>query len=71
MTFEVGHHTMLIVKSFKEIIQFYSVIGKKNKYNNREIPNLGSTDNARISVNLVSGIIRLPSGWDFPDCMGD
>ena len=24
-----------------------------------------STDNAGNSVNLVSGIIRLPSGWDF------
>ena len=31
----------------------------------REIPTLGSTDNAGIEVCLVSGIIRLPSGWDF------
>ena len=31
----------------------------------REIPILGSTDNAGNEVNLVSGIIRLPSGWDF------
>ena len=31
----------------------------------REIPTLGSTDNAGNEVNLVSGIIRLPSVWDF------
>ena len=31
----------------------------------REIPTLRSTDNAGNSVNLVSGIVRLPSGWDF------
>ena len=44
---------------------FY-VIGKKNNQTSvsdadREIPNLGSTDNAGNSVNLVSGIFRLPS----------
>ena len=30
-----------------------------------------STVNARNLVNLVSGIIRLPSGWDFTVCIGD
>ena len=30
---------------------------------NREIPTLRSTDNAGNSVNLVIGIIRLPSGF--------
>ena len=30
----------------------------------RDIPILEATDNAENSVNLVSGIIRLPSGWD-------
>ena len=32
---------------------------------------IGTTDNAGNSVNLVSGIIRLPSGWDFSLCIGD
>ena len=54
----------------------FNVISKK--YNqtsgsdaDREIPTLGSTDNVGNSVNLVSGIIRLPSGWDFSICIGD
>ena len=39
----------------------FNVIGKKNNQSSvsnadREIPNLGSTDNAGNSVNLVSGI---------------
>ena len=43
----------------------FHVIGKKNNQTSvfdadREIPNLGSTDNAKNSVNLVAGIIRLP-----------
>ena len=38
---------------------------------NREIPIVGSTDNAGKSVNLVSGIIGLPLGWDFSACIGD
>ena len=37
----------------------------------REIPTHGSTDNAGNSVNLVSGIIRLPSGWNFSVCIRD
>ena len=45
-------------------------IGKKNNQTSvsdadGEIPTLGSTDNAGNWVSLVSGIIRLPSGWDF------
>ena len=54
----------------------FNVIGKK--YNqtlasdaDREIPTLGSTDNAGNSVNLVSSIIRLPWGWDFLICIDD
>ena len=35
----------------------------------REIPTLKSTDNAGNSVNLVSGIIRLPSGRDISVCI--
>ena len=43
-----------------------NVMGKKNNQTlvfnaDREIPTLGSTDNAGNSINLVSGIIRLPS----------
>ena len=29
------------------------------------------TNNAGNTVNLVSGIIRLPSGWDFSVCIRD
>ena len=38
---------------------------------NSEIPILGSTNNAGNSVNFVSGIVRLSSGWDFLVCIGD
>ena len=45
----------------------FNVMDKKNNQTSvsdadREIPTLGSTDNAGNSVNLVSGIIRLPLG---------
>ena len=48
----------------------FNVIGKKNNQisvsnADREILTLGSTKNAGNSVNLVSGIIRLPSGLEF------
>ena len=48
----------------------FNVIGKKNNETlvsdaDREIPTLGATNNAENSVNLVSSIIQLPSGWDF------
>ena len=47
------------------MILIFNVIGKKNNQTSvsdadREIPTLGSTDNARNSVNLVSGINRYP-----------
>ena len=66
MTFGVGHCTTLIVNIlFKTLI--FPIIGKKNNQSSvsdaeRKIPTLGSTDNASNSVNIVSGIIRLPSG---------
>ena len=47
------------------------MIGKKNNQSSsvsdvdQEIPTLGSMDNAGNEVNLISGIILLPSGWDF------
>ena len=75
MTFGVGHHTTLIVNiRFKTLS--LPIRGKKNNQSSvsdadREIPTLGSTDNAGNSVNLLSGIIRLPSGWDFSVCIGD
>ena len=57
-------------------LENFNVIGKK--YNqtlvsdaDREIPTLGSTDNAGNSVNLVSINIRLPSGWNFLICIDD
>ena len=54
----------------------FNVIGKKNDQTlvsdaDREIPSIGSTDNAGNSVNLVSSIICLPSGWDFLICIED
>ena len=54
----------------------FNVIGKKNNQTSasdadQEIPTLGTTDNAGNSVNLVSGISRLPSGWDFSICIED
>ena len=69
MTFDVRRHTTLIVNNlFKTSI--FQRIGKKNNQSSvsdadREISTLGPTDNAGNSVNLVSSIIRLPSGWDF------
>ena len=70
-------HKMSKRKELMTIINiFFNVIGKKNKQTSvsdadREIPTLGSMDDAGSSVNLVSGIIRLPSGWDFSVCIGD
>ena len=60
----------------KELIRFHSIIGKKNNLSSisdadQEIPTLGSTDNAGNSVNLVAGIVSLPSGWDFSVCIRD
>ena len=52
----------------------FNVIGKKHNQTSvsdadREMPTLRSMDNAGNSVNLVSSIIRLPSGWDFSVCI--
>ena len=69
MTFGVGHRTTLTVNIlFKTSI--FPIVGKKNNQPSvsdadREIPTLGSTDDAG---NMV---IRLPSGWDFSVCIGD
>ena len=57
------------------INNIFYVKGKKNNQSSvsdadRDIPTLESTDNAGNSINLVSGIIRLPSGWDFSVCIG-
>ena len=54
----------------------FNVIGKKNIQTpvseaDREIPTLGSMDNAENSVKLISGIICLPSGWDISVCIRD
>ena len=59
----------------KEILTF-NVIGKKNNQSpvfdaDRKITTLGSTDNAGNKINLVSGMIRSPSRWDFSFCTGD
>ena len=48
----------------------FNVVCKKNNQTSisdvdREISTLGSTDNAGNSVNLISGIIRLPIGSGF------
>ena len=59
-----------------DYFKIFNVIGKKNSQTSvydadREIPTIGSTDNAGNSVNLVSGIIRLPSGLGFSVCIGE
>ena len=63
--------TWNVIKNGRRMIfnTFY-VIGKKNNQTSvsnadREIPTLGSMDNAG---NFVSGIIRLLSGWNFSVC---
>ena len=75
MTFKVHHHTTLIVNIlFKPSI--FPILGKKNNKSSffdadRDIPTLGSTYNAGNVVNLVYGIIPLPSDWDFFVCIRD
>ena len=59
-----------------DILIVFNIIGKKNNQTlvsdaDREIPTLGSTDNAGNLVNLVSGIIRLISGLFFSVCIRD
>ena len=71
MTLRIDRLTTLIVKSNVSKISSFQliIIGKKNNQlsvpeADREILTLESKDNAGNSVNLISGIIRLPSGWD-------
>ena len=54
------------------IFNVISKIDNRSSVSNvdREILPLGSTDNARNSVNHVSGIICSPSGKDFSVCKG-
>ena len=52
------------------ILLSFLTIGKKINQSSalnadQENPTLGSMDYAGNSVNRISGIIRLPSGWDF------
>ena len=52
----------------------FFTVGKKNRHSSvynadQEVPTLVSIDNAGNSVNLVSGIIFLPSGWDFQSAL--
>ena len=73
MRFGVGRHLMLIVNILFET-SIFQRIGNKNSQSlvydaDREIPTLGSTDNAGNSINLILGIIRLRSGWDFSVCI--
>ena len=63
-----------IVNLFKALI--FLMIRKKNDLSSvsdadQEISTHGSTVNACNSVNLVFGIIRLLSGWDFFVCIED
>ena len=57
-------------------VSIFPIIGKKNNQTwvsdaDPKISTLGSTDIAGNSVNLVSGIIHLPSGLDFSVCIRD
>ena len=73
MTFRVSSHI-----TFKEVIDKtlmkLPIIGKKNNQSSvcdadLEIPTLRLRDKAENLINLVSGIIHLPSGWDFSVCI--
>ena len=72
---------MLIVKKVKErnknvikITIFPGVSKESNQSSvfdaNRRFLNLVSTNYAGNSVYLVTGIIRLPSSWEFSVCIG-
>ena len=75
MTFGVGSLTTLIVNSLFKTSIFQKIGKKKNQSlvsgTNQEIPTQGLKVNAGNSVNLVSGIIPLPSDWGFSVCIGD
>ena len=49
----------------------FNVIGKKTNQTLVSDADLRVKDNAGNSVNLVSGIIHLPSGWNFSVCIED
>ena len=74
ITFGVGRHITLSVNILFKTLIFLRMGKKYNQLSvsdaDQEIPILGSTDNAG---NLVSGIIRLQSGWVFSSsvCIGD
>ena len=56
------------------IISNFNVIGEKNNQTsvsaaNQETPTIGSVDSAK-NKKLHFGIICLPSGWDFLNCIG-
>ena len=57
----------------KSYLIIFNVIGNQTLVSDADIdiPTLWSRDNAGNSVNLVSSMIRLPSGWDFSVCIRD
>ena len=70
-------HKLSKIKEIKndKKIKTFNVKGKKNNQRtdsggDRKIQTLGYMNNVRNSVNLISGIIRLPSGSDFSVCIG-
>ena len=70
----MGRKMSKIKEITNDTLIMFIFIGKKNNQAaafdaDGEILNLWSTDNAGNSVNLVSGIIRLPSGCDFSVCI--
>ena len=57
-------------------MSIFQILGEKNNQSSvsdadQEIQTLRPTDNAGNSINLVSGIIRLPLVWDFSVCTED
>ena len=76
MTFGKGRFATQNVKNGRNAKGYkilFNAIGKKNNQTSvfdadREIATPGSKDNAGKSVNLVSGIIRSPLGWNFSIC---
>ena len=67
-----GMELAFVQRNCKYSFQIFvlQIIGKKNNQSSdsdadQEIPILGSTYYAGNSVNLISGILRLASVWDF------
>ena len=69
MMFGVGRPTMLNVNILFKTSISQRIYKKNNQslvsYADRKILTLGSMENARHSINLISSIIHLPSGWNF------